>query len=335
MKKFITIIIVLLSQIFSQENISKVGTTSAQFLKIGVDARATGMGDAFVAIGGDLSSIYWNPSGLASVSQSGSLFTNSNWLVDVKIYFGATAFVTPFGNVGLFFQALTVPEDEVRTVSHPEGTGEMFTSSNLALGLSYAKIVSDRFSIGITGKYIQEQIWTMRSTSVALDVGAQYKTDVENLNIGFSVSNFGTSGHMFGRANIGYVDIDPLTDGNNDMIRARLDGEFWELPLSMRVGLSYYPIKTKLLSMLVAIDAIHPNDNSEFVNIGSEITIIKKLFIRAGYRGIGLDYKEGGVAAGMGMKMRFAGSSQLSIDYSYVDYGVLGWVNRLSIGVVF
>jgi len=335
MRKFIITIIIVLSQGFSQDSVSKVGTTSAQFLKIGVDARATAMGDAFVAVDGDNSNIYWNPSSLATIVQSGGTFTNSNWLAGIKIIFGSTSFITPAGNIGLFFQSLSVPEDDVRTVSHPEGTGEKFGSSNLALGLSYARGVSDRFSVGITGKYIQEQIWTMRSVSVAVDVGALYKTEIENLNIGFSISNFGTSGHMFGRANIGYVDIDPLTDGNNELIRARLDGEFWELPLSMRVGLSYIPIKSDLLSVLIAIDAIHPNDNYEYLNVGTEFGFLKMAYIRTGFRGIGLEQNEGGFTIGAGVKMNLAGGNKLSLDYSSVDYGILNLVNRLTIGVYF
>ena len=334
MKKHIFLLI-LSSYLFSQENISKVGTTSAQFLKIGVDARATGMDDAFVAVDGDMSNIYWNPSGLASIKNPGGLFTNSDWLAGIKIYFGSTLFTTPIGNIGLYVQSLSVPEDDVRTVSHPEGTGEKFSSSNLALGMSFAKTVSDQFSFGITGKYIQELIWTMQSNSIALDIGGLYQTDIKNLNVGFSISNFGTSGHMFGRANIGYVDIDPLTDGNNELIRARLDGEFWELPLAMRVGISYKPIDKKMLSILLAVDAVHPNDNYEFVNIGTELSLSNLVLFRAGYRGIGLKNREGGLAIGVGIKLTLAGSNRLLIDYSYVDYGVLNMVNRLTIGTTF
>ena len=45
--------------------ITKVGTTSAQFLKIGVGAKAIAMGGTFVAQANDLSALYWNPAGLA------------------------------------------------------------------------------------------------------------------------------------------------------------------------------------------------------------------------------------------------------------------------------
>ena len=44
--------------------ITKVGTTAAQFIKLGVGARAIGMGGTFVAEASDLSALYWNPAGL-------------------------------------------------------------------------------------------------------------------------------------------------------------------------------------------------------------------------------------------------------------------------------
>ena len=46
---------------------AKVGTTAAQFLKIGVGARALGMGGAQVGVTGDICSIYWNPAALSRI----------------------------------------------------------------------------------------------------------------------------------------------------------------------------------------------------------------------------------------------------------------------------
>ncbi len=49
------------------QTLSKSGTTAAQFLKIGVGARAIGMGGAFAATADDITAMYWNPAGLARV----------------------------------------------------------------------------------------------------------------------------------------------------------------------------------------------------------------------------------------------------------------------------
>ena len=45
------------------------GTTAADILKIGVGARAIGMGEAYVAQADDVSSLYWNPAGLALMQE--------------------------------------------------------------------------------------------------------------------------------------------------------------------------------------------------------------------------------------------------------------------------
>jgi hypothetical protein len=70
MKKISTIIIILLLLVTHSFAASKVGTTAAQFLKIGVGSRAVGMGGAFVAVADDITSLYWNPGGLGRLNHN-------------------------------------------------------------------------------------------------------------------------------------------------------------------------------------------------------------------------------------------------------------------------
>ena len=62
------------AQIENEQTITKTGTTAAQFLKIGADPRGTAMGNAYVAMNGDASSIFWNPAGLANVKGIETVF---------------------------------------------------------------------------------------------------------------------------------------------------------------------------------------------------------------------------------------------------------------------
>ena len=73
------------SQLDNTETITKTGTTAAQFLKIGVDARGSAMGNAFTAMSGDISAMYWNPAGLASIGKIESMFVNANWLAGINL----------------------------------------------------------------------------------------------------------------------------------------------------------------------------------------------------------------------------------------------------------
>ena len=101
---------------------AKVGTTAAQFLKIGVGARAIGMGGAQVGVTGDISSIYWNPAALSRMNVNSELtFNHANWLADINYDFAAG--VMPIGELGTFglsVISMRVPEEIVRTVDFPE-----------------------------------------------------------------------------------------------------------------------------------------------------------------------------------------------------------------------
>jgi len=135
-------------------DVSKVGITAAPFLTIGVGAKATGMGGAFVATASDASALFWNPSGIARIDHAEGIFSHINWIADINYDF--IGFLLPtgrFGTVGASITTLSMEDMLVRTESEPLGTGEYFQSGDLSLALSYAVNLTDRFSIGFTGKY--------------------------------------------------------------------------------------------------------------------------------------------------------------------------------------
>ena len=109
-KTFTTILIGMVAFLDAQ-TINRYGTTTANFLEIGVGSRATSMGDAYVAVANDVSSIYWNPAGLAHVTRSSALFSIQPWLVDIDMMFAGGAFVVPsLGVIGpVSYTHLTLP----------------------------------------------------------------------------------------------------------------------------------------------------------------------------------------------------------------------------------
>ena len=201
----IMIIIVLNTGLIYSQNtntntITKRGTTAAQFLKIGVDARATAMGNAFTAMNGDLSNIYWNPAGLAYIDGIQVMFVNSPWIAETNFNYLAFAFNSPgIGTLGFSLTSLTVPEDIVRTVEQPEGTGERFEAGDLAATLSYSRRLTDKFSIGGNLKFVKQKIWHSKAQAIALDLGALFITPFRDIRIGANLSNFGNSLKMDGR----------------------------------------------------------------------------------------------------------------------------------------
>ncbi|UCD37407.1 MAG: PorV/PorQ family protein [Fidelibacterota bacterium] len=315
---------------------TKTGTTTAQFLKIGPGARAAGMGESFSAIADDISAIFWNPAGLAHMSRNRLLASHIDWLADIDYDFFAAAFqVSGNSSVGAFATSVAVPEDEVRTVEQPDGTGERFSASDIAIGFSYARRISDRFSVGIVGKYIQERIWSMTSQSVALDIGTLYQSRWHNLRIGITLSNFGLPMKLAGRANLIFADAHPFIEGNIETIRAELEMEKWEIPLNVKTSIASDIISTQALKLSAALDMVHPNDNNEFFNGGVEARLLNMISLRTGYRGYGMKKAEGGFAFGAGLDLGLSQGLQVQVDYAVTDFGRLKDIHQFSVGFGF
>ena len=102
----------------AQAAFSKVGTTGAAFLKIGV-GRSTAMGDAFVAIADDASASYFNPAGLARVSRQVQL-NHVDWIADVNHENLAVVLpMTNLGTIAFTVTALTMGDIEQTTIDNP------------------------------------------------------------------------------------------------------------------------------------------------------------------------------------------------------------------------
>ncbi len=318
------------------ENVSKVGTTSACFLEIEVGARPLAMGGAFVATANDATALYWNPAGLARLGRSEVHLGHTEWLADMKYDFAGIALpLGAFGTLGASFCALGMDEMEVRTVFYPEGTGERFGASDVALGISYACFLTDRFSIGFTGKYIQQRIWHMSASSFALDVGTLFVTQLNGMRIGASISNFGGKMRLEGKDTQVNHDIDPVKYGNNDKIIAHLATDKWSLPLIFRAGVAMEVLNRPHSRVTLAVDAIHPNNNTEYLNVGAEYAFNENVFLRAGYKSLFLRDGEEGLTLGAGLAYELLGRVRLKLDYAYLDFGVLDNVQRFSLGLEF
>ncbi len=319
------------------KNVSKVGTTSGTFLEIGVGP-SNGMGGAFVSLANDATALYWNSAGIAGFLQNEVSVVHINWLASTSLDYAALVIpLGEIGNIGFSFTSLSIGDEKVRTVEMPDGTGEYYSASDIAVGISYARSLTERFSIGFTAKYIQESIWHMSSNAFAIDAGTIFRTDlIGGLTIGASISNFGTKMQLSGRDTRTFESLDPTQQGSNDRIPYVIDLDSWDLPLIFRIGLSTNAIKTDDYRLTVAIDALHPNDNYESVNTGAEFSFKEFLFLRGGYQSLFLVDKEGGLTLGAGINSKLLFSNNLfRFDYAYRDFGRLNAVHSFSVGIKF
>ncbi len=317
----------------------KVGTTAAPFLGIGVGARAVGMGNAYVALAEDPVALYWNPAGVVQMRTSGVEFSNSTWFVDSRFQHVAAVLNTGnIGHLGISIMALNYGEIEVTTIDNPEGTGEQFSPLDLAVGLSYARALTDRFSAGLTVKYIQQSVWNESATGMALDMGVFYRSDVKNLRIGMSMSNFGTDLRLEGKDLRVAYDVAPNQEGNNPRLPANLEVDKWPLPLVFRVGVAADVINSNAQRLTLEADALHPNDNSESANLGAEYAFRELFFIRGGLRhAFASITDDSGWAAGAGIRVGLGNAVGFRLDYVYQQFqsGRLGRPQMLTMGVTF
>ena len=314
---------------------SKVGTTAAQFLKIGVGARAIGMGSAQVAMQGDISAVYWNPAALSRMPFTSELtFNHVDWLADINYDFAAGVLhLEEFGTLGLSVISLSVPEDIVRTVDYPEGDGRTWDGSSLAIGLTYAKSLTDRFSIGFNAKFVRESVWSESASGFALDFGTLYNSEIPGLSLGASISNFGTRLKLSGRDLQFNNDPNSNEGSGPNQIPSEYTTESFDMPLSFRIGIAYELRVAEDFRATTAIDATHPNDNTEYVNSGIELAWREMLFARVGYKSLFLRDSEQGLTWGLGIHYALDNSTTLKLDYGFAEFGRLKNVQYFSLGV--
>jgi len=334
MRKFtIFFIIILSAALYGQ---SKVGSTAAPFLSIGIGPRAIAMGGAFVGTANDVTSLYWNPAGAARMNNSGALFSHSSWFADINYnWAGAVINIGDAGVIGLSITSLDYGDMELTTLREPEGTGGTFGASDLSMSISYAKALTEQFSIGGSVKYISQRIWNSTASTVAIDLGVLFQSDFAGIRIGASITNLGGDMRISGKDLNVQHDIDPTIYGNNDQILATLDTDSWPIPLTFKIGLASDVLDIENHRITIAVDALHPSDNDESLNVGMEYHLLNLISLRAGYKSLFLTNTEEGLTLGFGINYDFTNSFGLSVDYAYQAFGILNNTQHFSIGVVF
>ena len=316
--------------------ITKVGTSAAQLLKLGVGARAIGLGSAFVAEASDLSALYWNPSGLAVQTGAQAQLAYTQYFADIT--YSYAAFGTNLGNLGtVAVSVLGVDSGEmmVRTPDEPEGTGEQFSAQSLALQLSYARSLTDRFAIGTTAKYVREQIWHSSASAIAFDIGLLYTTPFDRLRLGASMSNFGPKMQMDGRDILFSTDPGVDEEGNVEIVNALYKMDEYAMPLLFRLGVAFDAVRTSDHHVVLLTDAAHPYDNREFLNVGAEYRFRDLISLRTGYRNLFDPDSEQDLTWGGGLNLRLSRSLRTQFDYAYAAFGRLGATHWYTFNLAF
>lgn len=308
-----------------------VGTSGAKFLQIPIGGRAASMGGAFVALANDASSAFWNPAGLARLQSHAVHFSYLRWFNSFDV--NAVSVVFNAQNSSVFAASIvvmTMDKMEITTETSPNGTGRYFDAQDMALGLSYARFLTTQFNVGITAKYVYQRIWNEVADGVAFDIGTQYRLDFNNLTIAMSMRNFGGEMRFDGPD----LNITHLRNDNYPSSRlapGRLETEGYPLPLHFQVGIGIDLYDSEFIKVRAGVDATHPNDDTEKINVGTEIAVYDRIFLRGGYR---YRYDDEDVTFGVGVSVPIE-LRNILFDYAYSSYTILPDVHRFSIGLEF
>ncbi|MFH1098190.1 MAG: PorV/PorQ family protein [Candidatus Desantisbacteria bacterium] len=279
--------VIVAGSIYCDAGSKSKGTCAENFLKLGVGARAIGMGEAFTAVASDANAIYWNPAGLANLNRRQINAMHNTWLVDT--YYDHLSFATPFKS-GAMCAGLTYlgsGDIDKRDASGGQSDSTSFTAYDMALIGGYGWKFSDKVLVGVSGKLIQSKIDSYDAHGVAVDLGILSQTPVENLTVGGTIQNIGST------------------------IKFDKDGD--PLPLMIKVGAAYTMLDNNLTT---ALDITKARDNDVKFNVGGEYLIAKSFAVRAGYSS---KIDEGaGITAGIGYK-----HPVVTVDYAYVPWGDL------------
>jgi len=330
-KKLIWLMLLLLTAAATSAENPKVGTVGAQFLKIGVGSRYQGAGEASVAMVNDVYSMFWNPAGLVEVENSAVSFTNVNWLLDINLnYFGYARRFENVGVIGVSATVLSMDDQEITTYDEQDGTGDYYSAVSYAVGLSYARQLTNRFAFGASFKYIGERIHKENASTFAFDFGTKLYTGFKSLRMGMSITNMGPNLQFDG------PDLDVSWDESETPqgtgIPASVKTTPYDLPMTFRVGLAY-DIQTSSNSLVTfAGELKHPNDFHQQGSMGAEWSYNEMFFLRGGYK---FRYSEEGLTLGGGLATNVSGDTDLLIDYAWQDFGRLESTHRFSVGFTF
>jgi hypothetical protein len=285
------------------EIFEKVGTIGGQFLKIGIGARATAMGEAYTAVADDATAVFWNPAGIARLSGNIVSFSHAAWPAELDLNHGAYVFSVGFipGMMAVHARALSMSPILRTDTTHPEGDGTFFDAGDFAIGFTYGRSFTDKFSAGVGVNYVQETLADLDASTATFDFGILYDTGFRSLRIGMAIANIGSEMEFI-----------------EDSVK---------MPIVFRLGSSMRVMESGPHAVLSSVEFSHPPDNAERGNFGTEYAFRDFMFLRGGYK---FNYDSEGLTAGAGVKFPASTAATAKLDYSFTDFETLGSVHRFS-----
>ena len=296
-----TLLLALFACISLLADVTDIGTTANNYLKILPPAKPASLGEAYVSTGDDVNCVFYNPAGLGKSMLSDISFTHIEWFQAFR--YESLSLLVPFefGNMAFSLNYMSVPSMD-KTIADSSslgyeviGTINPYAFSGIA---GYATEFSENLFIGANLKILNYAIDPSATTggsalSVLLDLGLVYDISMlPGLNAGLVFKNVG--------------------------LETKFVSEGFMQPVTARFGLGY---SNSFLNF--EADAEYVSDNDINYAVGGGFTVFDVVSIRAGWKGGTINQ----FTAGAGILY-----SGFALDYAYVPYTTddLGMTHRIT-----
>lgn len=323
---------------------TKAQKYSNEFLSIGIGARAQGLGNSVVASIDDVTSCYWNPAGLASISKDAGLqigAMHAEWFAGVGQY-DYLGIALPFGGdnrrIGLSLIRFGI-DNIPNTLSLYEDDGTVnydnivsFSAADYAFLMSYGQKMKvkngSNLQIGANAKIVRRIIGSFaNSWGFGIDAGMQYQ--IGKMKFGLMARDITTT---FNAWHISFTEQekDVLIATGNELPKIN-SLEITKPQILLGAG---YTFKLKKFKFAPEVNLIATTDgkrntliSAEPISIdpsaGMEITYNEFLFLRAGVGQFqkeqnfdGSDFLTSRPSLGIGLQL-----FKLRLDYAYTNLG--------------
>jgi hypothetical protein len=350
------------AQTTPQEDISntRLGGTAAAFLTLPTDARGAALGGTYSALVSDISSVFYNPAGLALMGTNQAMFTYTPYLADTRHIAAGLGWTLRNGEwgLGLSVTSFGFSDAPVYTEEAPEGNGEVYSVAETAVGVTVSFQFTDKFSAGITPRLVSDQLARVSGTGFTVDFGTSYHTEISGrpFRASFVVMNFGTPiGHEGAVLN---TDVDPIDESMNvERQPVQLRTSEFDPPTQFRVGAAYDVLAGAGNRLTVLSEFWQPNDADPGAGFAAEFAREFSGGLQGALRG-SFSYQSAnrdaqasatfeqnafssnadgdaaldGLALGAGLAYRW-GERQFGVDYTYRHLGVLSGVSMFSVKI--
>lgn len=265
------------AQVVDRTDNTAYGTTSGEFLLLGAGARGMALGGAFAALATDVTALYYNPAGLAQLGRPGAVVSTMSYVADTRYTWAGIAFPTAGGAraVGVSFGSFGFGDQPVYTIENPDGDGRVYSVSETFVQGTYSQNFSDRFSAGVSLKFITDKLGSTSASGFAVDFGTNFHAMIGQrpIRAGFVIQNLGSSlQHSGPGVEIGVVPPPPL--GTVPVPRepqpASLRTKEFGLPVMFRVSVALDLVAQGMNRVTFLSEFTQPNNTKPGAGAGLE-----------------------------------------------------------------